>query len=306
MCSTLYHCPCTAQSCARPCGGVCDAVSRDFYAGPFENSASVTGRRADSADAAVAASCTSPLAPLASSMRKTKDWLLRTHASPQKRQSSPPVAVTGPRFRGTEGLDGEDNESLGGASGTGGSALSRARVSGGRLTHVSPGAAASDAGSFRGADLDGFDVGGRDGVRWGDGWGDLARATPAAPLSAVSERLSEDGSMTGHNAAGVPRPGSSGGLSLTAQAVALQDAVNAGEASIVPSSSPTSPTLIVHAGSRAGSYAGSGPECTVVSAAPARPDSDSRSKGQMDPTSAQGRHHSWQNNVSAPKICKLM
>ena len=258
------------------------------------------GRRANSADAAAAASCASPLAPLASSMRKTKDWLLRAHSPHKQQQPSPPIAVAGPRFRGTEGFDGEDNESLGGASGTGGSALNRARVSGGRLTLVSP-REPSDAGSMRAADLDGFDVGGRDSVRW-DGWGDLTRVTPA-PLSAVSERLSEDGSVSGR--AGGPRPGSSGGLSLTAQAVALQDAVNAGEASIVPTSSPTSPTVIVHVGSRAGSHADSGADCAAASSAPGRLDLHSGSRKE-ELQGASGRLQSQQKSAAPQKLCKLM
>ncbi len=235
-------------------------------------------------------------------MRKTKDWLLRGGGSPgggrRQQQPSPPVAVTGgPRFRGTEGLDGEDNESLGGASGTGASALSHTAVSGGRL--VSPGAV-SDAGSVpRGADLEGFDVGSRD-VRW-DGWGNLSRVTPA-PLSAVSERMSEDGSVAGY---APPRPGSSGGLSLTAQAVALQDAVNAGEASVVLSSSPSSRTVVVYAGSHAGSHAGgrtSGEACRI---SPAVPDADARE----EPQASQYVHHperSQQDRSAPPKSCTLM
>ena len=240
----------------------------------------------------------SPLGPIASSMRKTKDWLLRSNSPARKQQqSSPPVAVTGPRFRGTEGLDGEDNESLGGASGTGASALSRAAVSGGRLTHISPGGV-SDAGSMRGADLEGFDVGSRD-VRW-DGWGDLSRVTPA-PLSAVSERLSEDGSTAGGPP---PRPGSSGGLSLTAQAVALQDAVNAGEASVIASSSPSSRTVVVHAGSYAGSHAGgrtSGEGCLIASTVRGAETTE-------QPLMLQHvqRGQPQQNHSSPAKFCKLM
>jgi len=260
-------------------------------------------RRADSGDAATAASCTSPLAPIASSMRKTKDWLLRggsPGAGARRQQpSTPPVAVTGgPRFRGTEGLDGEDNESLGGASGTGASALSHTAVSGGRL--VSPGGM-SDAGSVpRGADLEGFDVGSRD-VRW-DGWGNLSRVTPA-PLSAVSERMSEDGSVAGY---APPRPGSSGGLSLTAQAVALQDAVNAGEASVVLSSSPSSRTVVVYAGSHAGSHAGgrtSGEGCRI---SPAVPDADAREERQASQHVHAQRERSQQERSPPPKFCTLM
>ena len=235
-------------------------------------------------------------------MRKTKDWLLRGGSPGSRKQSqqpSPPVAVTGPRFRGSEGLDGEDNESLGGASGTGASALSLTAISGGRL--VSP-SAASDAGSVpRAADLEGFDVGSRD-VRW-DGWGNLSRVTPAAPLSVVSERMSEDGSVAG---CGPPRPGSSGGLSLTAQAVALQDAVNAGEASVVLSSSPSSRTVVVHAGSHTGSHAGgrtSGEHCLISVAVP---DADPRDDPQV-PQHVHERGQPQQNRSSSPpRLCRLM
>ena len=234
-------------------------------------------------------------------MRKTKDWLLRggSPGGRGKQQPSPPVAVTGPRFRGTEGLDGEDNESLGGASGTGASALGRVAISGGRL--VSP-SAASDAGSMprHGAELEGFDVSSSD-LRW-DGWGNLPRVTPA-PLSAVSERMSEDGSVAG---CGPPRPGSSGGLSLTAQAVALQDAVNAGEASVVLSSSPSSRTVVVHAGSHAGSHAGrrsSGEGCLISSAIP---DAEAREEPQA-PQHVHERERPQQHRSSSPpKFCRLM
>ena len=147
-----------------------------------------------------------PLVPLMSSMRHAKKWLLRT---PGKRACAPPLSACSPvHVLVAEGHEGDDNESLQDSAAAPSPSPPIARSS--RLARTSPSNAFGSFDSPSDAD-----------VLWEE-W--AAGGGGGGPLPAVSERQSEDASCRNEPTSAVTR-------SLTADALALQDAASASESS---------------------------------------------------------------------------